>query len=572
MLSRVILRDQQQDCWFEYKQPQSVFHTKQIADVAPMLAEIESIVERDEFYAAGFVTYEAAAAFDSHLTTHPPADLPILCFGLFSERTRLDNLPHEPEKDLGKWQIETDSKEHEAHVNLLKQHIEAGDTYQVNYTTRMWANGHIDLGTFSRMAQQAPYGAYMEGEEFTIVSASPELFFQRNGNRVLCKPMKGTAARGLSSKADVEQAQWLRSSAKNQAENLMITDMVRNDLSRIADKNTVQVSDLFQVEQYPTVWQMTSTVTAESNVSTQDIFNALFPGASITGAPKKASMGFIKQYESAQREIYTGAIGLLAPGRHALFNIAIRTVWTDKRTNTSHYGSGGGIVWGSDAQDEYAELQTKTQILFRQKPDFELLETMRWSHEEGIYLIERHLNRLAESARYFAFLIDVTLLRQKLLEAVKCLPSHPHKVRLRLDKLGRCKINTERLVTSNSPQRVTLSQAPVSPNNVSLYHKTTNRALYDQAADSVLEGVEALLYNTAGYVTESVIANIIYTMDGQRYTPPLGDGLLPGTLREELLATGKVEERSLHLDELDRIASLTLVNALRGLRSAELVR
>jgi para-aminobenzoate synthetase/4-amino-4-deoxychorismate lyase len=572
MLSRVILRDPQQNCWFEYKQPQSVIHTKQIADVAPKLAEIESIVERDGLYAAGFITYEAAAAFDSHLITYPPANLPLLCFGLFKDRTRLDTLPREQEQDLDKWQIETDSKEHAKHVLLLKRHIEAGDTYQVNYTTRMWATGRVDLGTFSRMAQQAPYGAYLDGEEFTIVSASPELFFQRDGSRLLCKPMKGTAARGLSSKADLEKAEWLRSSEKNQAENLMITDMVRNDLSRIANKNSVQVSDLFHVEQYPTVWQMTSTVTAESDVSTQSLFNALFPGASITGAPKKASMDYINQYETSQREIYTGAIGLIAPDSKALFNIAIRTAWTNKRTNISHYGSGGGIVWDSDAQDEYAELLTKTQILFKQASGFELLETMRWSPAESIYLIERHLNRLSESARFFAFAIDLPLIRQKLMATVKDLPPQLHKLRLRLDRLGNCQVSAELLTLSDSPQRVTLSKNPVSSDNVSLYHKTTNRALYLQAAESVPEGVEALLYNTDGYVTESVIANIVYTIDGQRYTPPLSDGLLPGTLREELLSSAQVTERSLHLDQLNQIESLMLVNALRGARIAELVR
>ncbi|MFT6432947.1 MAG: para-aminobenzoate synthetase/4-amino-4-deoxychorismate lyase [Candidatus Azotimanducaceae bacterium] len=352
----------------------------------------------------------------------------------------------------------------------------------------------------------------------------------------------------------------------------MITDMVRNDLSRIASKNSVQVFNLFHVDQYPTVWQMTSTVTAESEVSTQNIFNALFPGASITGAPKKASMDYINQYETSQREIYTGAIGLIAPGRQALFNIAIRTAWANKRTNTSQYGSGGGIVWGSDAQDEYAELLTKTQILFKQEPGFELLETMRWSPTKGIYLIERHLNRLSESARYFAFTIDLSLIRQKLMETLKDLPPQLHKLRLRVDKLGNSKINAELLTVSDSPQPVTLSKNPVSSDSVSLYHKTTNRLLYNQAAESVPEGVEALLYNTNGYVTESVIANIIYTMDGQRYTPPLSDGLLPGTLREELLANGEVAERSLHLDQLDYIETLTLVNALRGSRTAELVR
>ena len=572
MLSRIILRDPQQGCWYEYSQPLAVLHAARLDDVLPVLANIEARVEEESLYAAGFVTYEAAAGFDSHLTTHPPGSLPLLCFGLFDQRTRLETLPEQAESRLGSWQDEVAPQDYQQRIEWLRGHIAAGDTYQVNYTTRLHAEGRINLGTFARMAKDAPYGAYIEGDDFTVVSASPELFFERQGGVITSKPMKGTASRGLSSCADMQQAQWLRQSDKNRAENLMITDMVRNDLGRVADVGSVQVSELFGIECYPTVWQMTSTVTARSEASVVDLFTTLFPGASITGAPKYASMQFIRQSEVSPREIYTGTIGLIAPGQYALFNIAIRTAWSDKLSNTSRYGAGGGIVWDSDGADEFAELQVKTRVLHAERRLFELLETMRWTPEQGIYLRQRHMQRLADSALYFAYLYEPQEIEHALQVHLDSLPPRPHRVRLCLKENGAVHVESEELVLSDQVQILALAAHPVCADDVSLYHKTTDRKVYQQATATVPAGQEALLYNTRGFVTESAIANIVYRMAGKLYTPPVSDGLLPGTLRGQLLAEGEVQERSLHLDQLDEVESWYLVNALRGWRTAEFRR
>lgn len=571
VLSRVILRDPDQSCWFEYIDPVDVIYTDQVEEVIPLLTKLERLVADREYFAAGFLSYEAASAFDAQLVTHTPAQLPLLCFGLFDKRARLDALPKQPEIPHGDWQLDSDIDAYKAHISTLRAHIEAGDIYQVNFTSRLALNSDLNIGTFGRIAEQATYGAFLDGRNFSILSASPELFFQRNDKHIICKPMKGTANRGLSHLDDLQQADWLRSSTKNQAENLMITDMVRNDLSRIAEANSVKASQLFHVERHPTVWQMTSTVSAQTSATIPEIFSALFPGASITGAPKHASMRFINDLESTPREIYTGAIGLIAPGKQSLFNIAIRTAWTDKRSCTSHYGAGGGIVWDSDAEDEYSELQSKTQILRKKDPEFNLLETMRWTPNEGIYLKDTHLKRLSNSAEYFAFQIDIPLLEAQLIEATEHLPRLTHRIRVKLSKEGQFKLDCEPLLNKDLPQDVALARAPVSVHNVLLYHKTTKREIYDSAAASVPEGTEALLHNSSGFVTESAIANIVFEWHGELFTPPVSDGLLPGILRETLLANEKIGVRSLPVEDLKNVDALFLINALRGWRQAKLV-
>ena len=455
---------------------------------------------------------------------------------------------------------------------LLKQLIEAGDAYQVNYTARVSARGAIDLGTFARMAGDSPYGAYIDGDDFSIASASPELFFELEGNLVTSSPMKGTTNRGLSSRADQLQANWLGASQKDQAENLMITDMVRNDLSRVADTQSVSVPEIFSIEQHPTVWQMTSKVTARSDASIVSLLTALFPAASITGAPKRASMEIINRIEPAPREIYTGTIGLITPNRGARFNVAIRTAWTNKRANTSHYGAGGGIIWDSVPTDEYKELQLKTRILHERNTQFELFETMRWTPGESIYLQSQHLKRLFDSANYFKFKFDPESIVHSLAAYIDRLEPKPHRLRLRVNKQGHVKIDSEQLTLTRKIQQVALAATPVSANNPLLYHKTTNRQIYQQAQASVPEGTEAVLHNSDGFITESVIANIVFRIEGQLYTPPVSDGLLPGTLREDLLSRGKIRERSLSLDKIPLVEDWFLINALRGQRPAKFMQ
>jgi para-aminobenzoate synthetase/4-amino-4-deoxychorismate lyase len=568
MLSTIVLRDPDEACWYQYNSPQQVVSTHLIDEVFTALQRVEHLVESRGWFAAGFVSYEAAQGFNEKLKTHAPGTLPLVCFGLFSGRRRLESLEGRPDASTSIWRMLDQAETYQDNVASIKKHIAAGDIYQVNLTTRLRSSERVSFGTFCRIAQDAPYAAYIDAEDFEIVSASPELFFQCDQDSVTCRPMKGTASRGFSVVQDEAQAQWLRHSVKNRAENLMITDMVRNDLGQLAQPGSVHVSALFDVEAYPTVWQMTSTVSAQSQAGVSTLFAALFPGASITGAPKRASMKFINELETSAREIYTGAIGMIGPGRVARFNVAIRTAWSDKRSDTSLYGAGCGIVWDSDPAAELKELQLKTDVLATNLPTFDLLETMLVTATSGVQLLDEHLARLKASARYFAFACDLEALRQRL---SNLRVEQDSKVRLTLSRAGQVNLEIFELPEASGMQPVALVPEPVDKNQPWLYHKTTHRVVYEKAAKQVPGHCEAILVNREGCVTESAIANVVYKMNGTLYTPPVSDGLLPGTLRTKLVRSGALTERSLPVLEISKVERWYLLNALRGWRDAELV-
>lgn len=581
MLTTVILRDPRQQCWFLYHQPVEVVWTRVSADVVRLLSQLERRVEHEGLFAAGYVAYGAAPGFDEALPGESDCALPLICFALYESRQRLESLTQFDPQGADSsaitpavtWSLSTPRSVYVDRVENLRRHISEGDAYQVNLTANLQAQTLLGFPAFRRMAVESPYGAYLEGDDFTIVSASPELFFELADGLISSKPMKGTVPRGLDSESDLRARDWLAQSKKNRAENLMITDMMRNDLGRIANPGSVAVPALFDVEQYPTVWQMTSTVTAQTRAGITEIFRALFPGASITGAPKRAAMGFINTLEDQPRSIYTGTIGVIEPGGRAQFNVAIRTAWSDKRTGVTHYGAGGGIVWDSDPADEYQELLAKTQILYATDQDFELLETLRWTPTEGYYLCERHLDRLEASARYFRFYYDRESVMEALQQAHDDKIAVPQRVRLTLNRNGACRVQQSAMgaqPAAGSPQLVKFVSTPVDKSNVLLYHKTTARDVYTAAAREVPPEVEGLLFNQQGYVTESTIANVVYQLAGSLYTPPIDDGLLPGTLRAWLLEQGEIAERSLHKSEADKVDQWFLINALRGWREAKL--
>ena len=564
------VRDAASGRWFEYRDHVLTLSAAKVCEVEAALAEIERRVEAEGVFAVGFVSYEAASAFDPCLTTYAPTTLPLLSFGLFRERIACDVAA--AARSCVAWSALPDPAAYARRIDTIREHIAVGDVYQVNYTERLHAQDVDAVRLFHAVAAHAPYGAYLEDAAagWAIVSASPELFFSRCGETLISKPMKGTAPRGLSADEDTAQAAWLARSAKNRAENLMITDMVRNDMGRIAKIGSVRVAELFGIEQYPTVWQMTSTVQAQTSASLLDIFRALFPAASITGAPKRAAMNLISRLESAPRGVYTGAIGMLAPGRTAQFSVGIRTAQVDLRGQRAIYGVGGGIVWESNAQEEYREMAVKSRVLHMPSPRFMLLETMRWQHG-GIFLLQRHLHRLAASARYFSIPIHTASICRQVLAAARDSGMACARVRLTVDRAGSARVECSEIPESAEAQRIALAPEPVDQTQPWLYHKTTHREVYARAAAAVPKGCEALLHNQAGYVTETAIANVVYRLDGQLFTPPVCDGVLPGTLRAELLAAGEVSERSLHITQAGAVDAWFLVNALRGWRSATLV-
>lgn len=574
--SSLILRDAAHNEWLHFEHPLRVVSVSALDEVVPALKEVENAVEKEGWHAAGFISYEAAPTFDKALRTHPPADsFPLLWFGLYPAPRRTKDLP--PAEGDTRFEVWTPSITRPAYdqgIARIKESIARGDTYQVNYTFRLTGRlAGSPWSLFRRMiaTDRVGYPAFIDTGRHVLCCASPELFFQRDGDQVTCRPMKGTARRGRTLAEDQAQADALHHSPKQRAENVMIVDMLRNDLGRLARTGSVQVTALFSVERYRTLWQMTSTVTAEIPASLTEILSVLFPCASITGAPKVSTTGIIAALESTPRKAYTGTIGFLAPGRQAQFNVAIRTVIVDRQTGQAEYGVGGGVVWDSTPAGEYAEALLKARVLTEpQPPPFALLETLRWTPAEGYLLREKHLQRLRDSAAYFDYPFDNTAVETRLQELAASFETAT-RVRLLLAADGSLTHEVFPLKRENKVLHVKLAIAPVDSADVFLFHKTTQRAIYEQARAEQPGADDILLYNERSELTESTVANLVVELDGQLYTPPVGCGLLAGTFRANLIEQGAVKERVLLREDLPRCTKLFLVNSVRGWMEVELI-
>lgn len=562
--------------WMEFARPVEIVRTQSSDECLDALCHVESIVKERNVYAAGFLSYEAAPAFDRALRTRgADPTFPLLWFGIFEERHPL-RLPSSGSPRVLDWQPTIDRAQYRAAIDRIKRYIAQGDTYQVNFSFRLRSRWLLDPYEFFLhlvRSQPSTNGAFIETPDFAVCSASPELFFRMEGETIVTRPMKGTAARGLTLPDDLARGEALRTSEKNRAENVMIVDMMRNDLGRIADAGTVAVPSLFAIEKYPTVWQMTSTVTAKTRASVAEIMKALFPCCSVTGAPKARTMQIIAELETTPRKIYTGAIGFLEPDRRAQFNVAIRTVVMDKRKGEAEYGTGGGVVWASTPDGEYEECLTKARVLTHAQPEFELFETMLFTQEKGFFLLEEHLGRLRDSAAYFDYPMDTAVMMRmlRMLDADLRRFSHDCRVRLVLHRDGQPTFAIRPIRRESVPVRVKLASVPVDSNNVFLYHKTTNRKVYDDALAAVPDCDDVLLWNERGEITESTIANVVVELDGELLTPPVSCGLLAGTFRQALLREGKISEGIIRKDAVTKASRLFLVNSLREWRNACLV-
>jgi para-aminobenzoate synthetase/4-amino-4-deoxychorismate lyase len=568
---------QNRDHWLHFSNPVRVIAAERAEDVLPALRSAAQAVEGEGLAAAGFITYEAAPGFDPALVVRPPGPLPLLWFGLYQAPEIWQRLPAGGPYALGDWQPSQQIDAYRQAIGQIKEAIARGDTYQVNYTIALRATwGGDPWGLFVDLAnaQRGGYAAFIDLGRHAICSASPELFVQIDGDRVFSKPMKGTAPRGRTLAEDRQRMADLRASLKDQAENIMIVDMIRNDLGRIARFGSVHVPALLAVERYPTLLQMTSTVEARSAAPLDAILAALFPCASITGAPKVRTMQLIAGLEGGPRGVYTGAIGYLLPGHRARFNVAIRTVWVDRDAGQASYGVGSGIVWDSDAEAEYDECRLKAQVLTRRFPDFELLETMRWTAQGGVVRLERHLARLAGSAEYFGFPLDLQAVRGRLAALSPADLPDPARLRLLANRQGDLRLEIYPLepAAAAAPVRLGLAAAPVDADEVFLYHKTTQRAVYEHARAGRPDCDDALLWNRRGELTESTTANLALALDGQLVTPPVASGLLPGVLRAELLESGEIQEQILTLDDLARCQGIYLLSSLRGRREAAWIK
>ncbi len=574
MEHQVVIQDQQGRRWLRFVDAEDIISVYTVDDILPSLEKIDKAVNARGMYAAGFIGYEASPAFDTVFKVHSPGSTPLMWFGLYRQPEEVVMPSQAPPYELGKWLPSVTGSEYKQAIARIKDLIATGRTYQVNYTLRLKSGFRGEpWGLFLDLmrAQEAQYAAFIDTGSLAICSTSPELFFELEGEELISRPMKGTAERGRTLAEDKVHSEWLRRSEKNRAENVMIVDMIRNDMSRVSQLGSVHVPRLFDVERYPTVWQMTSTVRSRTTASIPEILAALFPCASITGAPKVSTMNIIADLESSPRGVYTGCIGYIAPGRYAQFNVAIRTVVVNKPKGVAEYGVGGGIVWDSSMKDEFQECQVKARVLTERRPEFKLLESILWTPSDGFFLFEDHLGRLAESGDYFGFALEIDEIRKKLERSATSFPQQALKIRLTVNRLGELDIE-EIPVDFPEAVRLALANDPIRRDDVFLYHKTTHRQVYENALQGHIDYDDVLLWNEKGEITETTTANVVFESKGDLFTPPIVCGLLPGTFRKSLLAEGVLVERVITLDDLEAYDSLYLINSVRKWRKATLIK
>ncbi len=573
------IADNTDDGWLWFDRPATLIRADSLVEIPAVLETLDAATA-DHRWAVALFAYESAPAFDSAMKTRPTGPGPLALCAVFDRPPiRTAELPPAPpDPDPPAWHAEMNATDHARAIRAVRQHIAAGHTYQVNLTFRLRGPAPRDpWALFRRLARAhpAPHAAWVALEDWIAASFSPELFFGVDGTEIVCRPMKGTSPRGRWIQEDDALRRELAGSEKNRAENIMIVDMVRNDLGRLAPPHTIQVAPLCVVETYRSVFQMVSTVRAQTTARPSAILKALFPCASVTGAPKIRTMEIIAELERSPRGLYCGTMGFIAPNRRMKFNVPIRTLIIYPPARVAEYGVGGGIVWDSSAKSEYAEAHDKALVLTRPDPPFDLLETLRWQLNRGLFLWREHFERLRRSAQYFGFPPpDEAELLRLIQEGVLACEAPLLRIRLRYHETGAAQVKIAPL-TRNGPRalaRIALDDRPTDVRIRWLYHKTTLRAVYEAARTRHPECDDVVLWNEAGEIMESTIANIVVFLDGEWRTPPIECGLLPGTMRARLLRRGCVREKRISLEDFRRAERILLVNSVRGLRPAQLIK
>jgi para-aminobenzoate synthetase/4-amino-4-deoxychorismate lyase len=547
----------------------------ELDEVIPLVQRAEAAANEGMWVALA-LSYEAAPAFDPALKVKPSSEFPLAWMGVFEERSSTDfhSIPDRPFL-ISEWEPQIDKRQYRQAIHSIRDYIESGDTYQVNFTFPL--RGSVVGDSFScfraiARSQGAAYSAYLNIGSHEILSFSPELFVERRGNKLITRPMKGTLARGRWPEEDVQRTQQLRTSEKDRAENVMIVDLMRSDLGKIAATGSVEVPELFAVERISRVLQMTSTVTAvqRPEVGIVDVLRALFPCGSVTGAPKVRSMAIIKELEDHPRGIYTGAIGMLCPNGDAIFSVPIRTLAVDSGNGAATFGVGGAITWDSTTDGEYDECCLKARFLTDPWAEFELLETMALN--DGEYaLLDRHIARVRDSARYFGFRWNEAAVLIALDDARQSQPLQRWRIRLLVGRNG--EVHTEAFPLGEprtAPLAVKVASRAIDDRDPLVFHKTTARSRYDLELERCQPCDDVILWNSRGEVTESTVANIVVFSEGKHWTPPREAGLLAGTLRGELISKGQLFERTITKDELAAAESFALINSVRGWMPAKL--
>ncbi len=581
-----------------YDRPVSIITTSDPKQVTGCLADIDLQTSRG-FHVAGWMAYEAGFSLEpglEHLAPSPDT-MTLLWFGVFQKRRSMrqsDLLqfwqdrqhPSGSRHAISAITPSVSRDQYTSCIEKIHEYLAAGDTYQINYTLRNrfdFTGDAESLYGALRAAQPVEFGAYIQTPDQTIMSFSPELFVKKVGIKLTSKPMKGTAARGNSLQDDLKNRTALMEDEKSRAENLMIVDLIRNDLSRVASQGSVMTPRLFEVEPYRTILQMTSTVEAEIDPATSlvDIFKALYPCGSITGAPKIRAMEIINELEAGPRGIYTGAIGYVTPERDFCFNVPIRTITLNSPLNntgsgTGQFGSGGGIIADSHADAEYHECLLKARFLTDPHPSFDLIETMLFRHDaptgDQILYLDEHLDRLEASAKFFDFHYREDTIRNHLVHhALNLTARSDYRMRLLLGCEGTFSITSIPMPApekSRSKPFAVVAPSKVNSQDPLLYHKTTRRELYEntlalQAAETGC--CEVIFMNERNELTEGARTNLFVELNGQLTTPPVTCGLLPGILRQHLLDNGRVIEQAVTLPDLQKADKIYIGNSVRGL-------
>ncbi len=569
-----------------FSNPHAVVTTTSYDQIFSKLEELDRWVNAG-YWVAGFISYEAGYAFEKFRFTKPEISLPLIWFGVFDKPL---SVPYNPPQtlqwlddcaktypyQLSDFSDNLSKDEYIQAITKIKNYLSEGDIYQANFTFRHYFNlSGSAFGLFCNLqqSQNVGYGAYISLPEHSIISLSPELFFKTNGREITVKPMKGTSQRGLWYKQDIALKRKLSTCRKNQAENVMIVDLLRNDLGKICESGSIIPSKIFETVRYETLFQMISTVdgTLRKDCQYSDIFRHIFPSGSVIGAPKIRAMEIIRELEKAPRGIYTGSIGYISPDGNAQFNVAIRTIHVDKQNSNATLGIGSGIVADSEPIEEYKECFLKSSFITKPQEKFSIIETMLWENDE-IFLEQYHWNRLEQSAEYFGFHYDKNELLDKLNQATADFDRlSRYKIRLLIDKFNNIKIESIKIKVNQELDNkiLTISKIKTTTKNRFLYHKTTIRDLYTTEHQSCRqEGFyDVIFMNEHGHITEGAISNVFIKKDGRYITPPVSSGLLNGTYRQFFIDTHpeNVSEQNITLDDLFHADVLYLTNSVAGM-------
>jgi para-aminobenzoate synthetase/4-amino-4-deoxychorismate lyase len=586
--------------------PVVILTSSNLDTISKVFQRLEIFLDKG-YWAAGFFSYEMGYVWEPHGTKRK-FSFPLIWMGIFKPPLIFNHLqgrflsplstPLTRNKTLsfkdsgqnfgygGKYEIkEIRLNEilptYVRNLQRIKNYIAQGFTYQVNYTIKCkfkFQDSIFALYQNLRNAQPVPYSALIKDRQLGILSFSPELFFRKQGRLITVRPMKGTISRGRTAREDRLQIQNLRNSLKDRSENVMIVDLLRNDLGKVSDVGSVRTVKLYTVEKYKTLFQMTSTIQArlKEELSLYELFKSIFPSGSVTGAPKIKTMDIIRQLEKEERRVYTGAIGFFKPDRDAVFNVAIRTVML--RGNLGEMGIGSGIVYDSEPEREYKECELKALFFTQKRNKFQLIETMRWSKKTGFFLLSYHLARLKSSAEYFNFIFNEELIRQRLEKLARCLnPAFSYRVRLLLSSQGEVGVSYRmiREGENKDEQMITFASKKTNSQDVSLYHKTTSRQLYDQEYQKAKTAgfFEVIFENERDEITEGAISNIFIRKAKIYYTPPISCGLLNGVYRQHFMKrkSSFAKERILKRQDLYQADAIYVCNSVRGLTRVRLI-